>query len=324
VGRLALGLGFALLLAACGNDQRAYEVVAEGFQGPTQVARGPDGLLLVAQLAGGEDDRTGEVVALDRSTGDRTVIVRGLDKPTGVAWVEGHVWVMVRRGLVRVPWSGPDTAPGAIETILRDLPFNGRSEGTLTVLPDGRLVHETSGSVSGDDPTAAEPGGGRLWAIDPGSLERTELASGLKNAYAHAVTKEGDLLVSDINDTRTPPPDELNLLRLSTGAPDFGWPTCDGDHTGPDCAGVTPPVASFAPRSTPTGVTVVDDVAYVALHVEGRVVRVGPGDGSPGSEVRTVLDGLDLPHTVLGDGDGLLVTEHGTGRLLRVRLDGPR
>lgn len=318
--RLAPLLALVLLLAACANDQRAYEVVAEGFDGPTQVARGPAGLLLIAQLAGGENERVGQVVALDRSSGDRTVIVRGLDKPTGVAWVDGHVWVMVRRGLVRVPWSGPDAEVGAIETVLSDLPFNGRSEGTLTELPDGRLVYETSGSLV--DARTAEPGGGRLWAIDPATLERVELASGLKNAYAHAVTAAGDLLVTDINDTSDPPPDELNRLRLGQpGVTDFGWPTCDGDHAGPTCAGVTGPVAAFAPRSTPTGVTVVGGTAYVVLHVEGRVVGVDLGlPSSP--EAETLIDGLDLPHSVLVDGDGLLLTEHGTGRLLRLALPG--
>ena len=43
-------------------------VVVDGLDHPTQIADGPDGTLLVAQLAGGEGDGTGEVLAVDLTT----------------------------------------------------------------------------------------------------------------------------------------------------------------------------------------------------------------------------------------------------------------
>ncbi len=56
--------------------------------------------------------------------------------------------------------------------------------------------------------------------------------------------------------------------------------------------------------------------AYVVLHVPGRIVSVDLDD--PGAAPRVELEGLMRPHTVLAVDGELLVTEHETGRILRV------
>lgn len=302
--------------ASCSSDQRAYDVAVEGLVGPTQLSPGPGSTLLVAQLAGPENARMGKVEAIVPGGGP-VVLAEGLDKPTGVAWADGAVWIMVRRGLVRMRWDGPGSTPGPVETVLDELPYNGRSEGTLTVLPDGRIVFETSGTTR--DGRSAEPGSGRLWAIDSVSLARTELAFGLKNAYAHALVGDGTLLVTDVNDASPAPEDELNVLVLdppAAGPIDFGWPRCVDAHTGAGCDGATPPLLRLPPGATPTGVAVVGRRAYVVLHTQGRIVSIDLDD--PGDAPRVELEGLTRPHTVLALDGELLVTEHDTGRILRV------
>jgi len=316
---LVAALVVSAAVVGCGGDDGSsissgesggVTVVADGFASPTQITDGPDGLLIVAQLAGDEGAAEGEVLALDLVTGDRTVILDGLDKPTGVLWRSGEVWVMVRRGLVRASWDGTGTA-GPVEVMLDDLPFNGRSQGTLTALPDGRILYETSGSIASGEVVT---GSGVLWAFDPSDGSSTAVATGVKNAYAHALLPDGQVLVADIGDNVDPQPvEELNVVPIdgNGGGPvDLGWPACAGDAS---CPGVIGPLATFEPTSTPTGVAVVDGNAYVALFVTGELIRVSLATGA--SEV--VLGDNEGLHTVLARPDGTLwLTDHLSGSIL--------
>jgi glucose/arabinose dehydrogenase len=320
---------------APGGRPRAGEavdrVVLDGLRGPTQFTDGPDGLLVVAELGGGsgedaaagdEESGEGRVLAVDLATGARRTLLSGLDKPTGVAVADSTLWVMTRRSLLRAPWPPGGSGELVAETVLDDLPYNGRSEGTLTPLPDGRILYETSGDLRSGEPVE---GSGALWAFDPVTGRPSAVATGLKNAYAHAVLADGRVVTTDVGDNiPDPPPEELVVLSPpgpGEEAPDAGWPDCDGRR---DCPGVAPPVALLPPRSTPTGVAPdpSGDAATVALFVEGRVVRV-PLDGSARDDdgaVEVLAEGLDGPHTVLRRPDGeLWVGEHLAGRIVALR-----
>lgn len=107
--------------------------------------------------------------------------------------------------------------------MLDDIPFNSRSEGTLTPLADGRFLYETSGN--GEPDTAA------VWAFDPTTSTSTPLAIGLKNSYAHIQLDDGRILVTDVGDSATNPPvEELNVIASPSTEPvNFGRPECPGD-----------------------------------------------------------------------------------------------
>ena len=192
-----------------------------GLVGPSQISPGPDGQLLVAQLNGGEGDGTGQVLLLDPdSDAEPTVLFDGLQKPTGVALLGDDVWVMEERTLSRGPAVG-----GELEVVLDDLPYNGRSEGTLSTTPDGRLLYNTSGTIDG---TAAAEGSGTLWALAPGG-EPEVIARGFKHAYARTYDDDGTLWQTEMSDGTydgEPAPDEL--VAVAEGD-DFGWPRCIGD-----------------------------------------------------------------------------------------------
>ena len=199
------------------------DVWAEGFNGLTQMIVAPDGRLWVAQINGDENASTGQLVALDRQTGERTVLLDGLLKPTGIALIGDQLWIATRRELNRATVA-PDGTIGAVEPILTELPFNGRSNGTLTITPDGLLLYETSGARQGN---AAAPGSGTLWQLDPNDPTHPQaLATGLKGAYAHTFDQAGRLWTTEIGDdlvNGAAPPDELNLVVPSAN---FGWPLC--------------------------------------------------------------------------------------------------
>lgn len=311
----ALGMLVAALSACGGSGDGGPRVVVDGLDGPTQFVDGPDGVLVVAQLAGDENAAAGEVISIDLDSGERTVLLGDLDKPTGVAWSDGTLWVMVRRGLLRADWTGGEVGP--VEVVLDDLPYNGRSEGTLTVLSDGDLVYETSGSIADG---AVVEGSGALWRLDVDSGASSLLATGVKNGYGHALAPDGALVFGDVGDNIADPPvDELNVLDVDAAPVEFGWPDCPGDRV---CGGVTGPLALFDVAATPTGVAVADGEVLVSLFVTGQVVSVPLADwtvGDPPRVPKVVASGLAGPHSVVVRPDGALwVSEHGAGRIVEL------
>ena len=314
-------------------------VAVEGLTGPTQHVIGPDGRLWVAQLAGQENAGAGEVVAIDLATGERETLLTGLTKPTGIAVLDGALWIAAGRDILRAPLSendGENNGVGEPETILSDLPFNGRSEGTLTATDDGMLLYETSGRRQGN---GAQPGSGSIWQLDPAEPQNPQpLATGLKGAYARTIDDEGRLWTTEMGDDPVngeAPPEEINLV--VEGA-DFGWPQCYGDQlparnyggTEEICAETRPPVVTFAPHSSPTSIVVSPFTAdsdnlelLVALWVGRGVQRVQiteSGDNATGT-VEPFLDGLTNPQHLLADGDSLLVSDFATGTIYRVERE---
>lgn len=327
--RVTCAVVVAALLASCASESPSptesvntdgaagRSIVVDQLDRPTQIADGPDGQLLVAQLAGSENDATGQILAVDVATGDRRVIADGLDKPTGVLWADGTLWVMVRRGLVSAPWNGSDATAGEFSAVLDGLPFNGRSEGTLTALADGTFLYETTGSLTNG---AATPGSGTLWVFDPVDQSSRAIATGLKNAYAHVVLDDGRIVTTEIGDSADPPVEEINVIDPTQPPPDLGWPLCPGDTV---CEDVVGPLATFVPASTPTGVTQIGNDVYVTLFVTGQLLRVPLAGWTVGSKPVTateVVAGLEGPHTVLARPDGSLwVSEHLAGRIVEIR-----
>lgn len=297
------------------------EIVHDGLQGPTQIAFGPDGRLWAAQLAGGENAGQGQVLVLGPDASDREVVVDGLTKPTGLAWLDGDLWIAAANTLLRVP----DGDAAQLETVLDDLPFNGRSNGTLTVRDDTTLLFNTSGREGAG---AGVDGSGVLFALNPERPdEPTPLASGLKNAYAHVVDGDGVLWSTEVAEPLggVAAPDELNRI---TDDGDYGWPGCLGARPVPAfggddqrCGQTLAPVAEFGVGTTPTSVVVspfADDELLVALWNAGQIVAVPTTDPA---RQRVVVDDAALPRPqhLLVDGETVLVSDFETGQIRRLR-----
>lgn len=305
------------------------EVVTDALDRPTQMTLGPDGRLWMAQLAGGESDGVGQVIALDLETGEIEVLLEELLKPTGIAILADALWIASEQNLLRAELDG-DNRPGTPEAVLRDLSYNGRSNGTLTPTPDGQLLYETSGRRQDNEAT---PGSGTLWLLNPADpTNPTPLATGLKNAYAHTYDAEGRLWITEIGDDRVDgqqPPEELNLV--VPGA-DFGWPPCYGFQepalnyagTADGCAQTRPPVVVFDPQTTPTSVAASpweEDVLLVALWGAATVMRVTvtpTGDNASG-QLEPYITGLSNPQHLFPLTDGsLLLSDFGRNTLYRI------
>ncbi|MEM9465515.1 MAG: PQQ-dependent sugar dehydrogenase [Actinomycetota bacterium] len=314
-----------LLVAGCGGDDPtdafSTEVVVDGLDRPTQLAIADDAWFL-AQLNGGEDDATGQVLRLDPAALDvaPVVVVDDLAKPTGVAVFADELWIMEERRLTRGPLDGTDR-----EVVLDELAFNGRSEGTLTVDGD-RLLFDTSGSTRigtgpGGSPTEIS---GALWAVSAdGTIE--QVAWGFKHAYAHVRSDDGVLWTTEMSDGSydgVPARDEI--VAVAEGA-NHGWPSCVDDNrpvveSGVDapCDGVPASLVTFEPGATPTGIAIAPwdpEVLVVALWVEQRLVTLPASGDEPPS---LLTDVLERPQHIVADGDRLLVTDHEAGTIVAV------
>lgn len=304
------------------------EVVVTGLNRPTQMIHGPDGRLWVAQLNGGESEGTGQVIAINLNTGERENLLNGLLKPTGIAALNGYLWVALENSLIRAPLDDVYNV-GEVEFILDDMPYNGRSNGTLTVSPHNTLIYETSGRRRGNRPSE---GSGTLWELDPATLDSRPLATGLKGAYAHTYDANGRLWTTEIGDgtfNDGPPPEELNLV--VEGA-DFGWPQCIGfqepalnfEGTAEICATTRPPVALFPEQSTPTSVIpspFEENILLVALWVSGEVWQVPvvfAGDNAQGSPKPFITNLGNPQHLLVIDDNAFLLSEYSSGMIYKI------
>lgn len=309
------------------------EVYARGLRSPTALAWGPDRKLYLTQLGGGENAGVGQVLVLDQPGATARVLLEGLVKPTGLVWRERELFIVAGRDVLRSRLDDAGSL-GTPEIVVRDLPSNGRSEGQIELLPDGRLLFEASGTV-GDRES------GRLLTLLPGEEPRV-LATGLKNAYAHTVDpRTGRLFTTEIGDDPVDggaPPEELNIVEPDA---DYGWPRCyDGQQPvrsrGADaqqCASTRTPVITFPPHTTPTGLTFYHgtdfppayrNVLYVALWngAPPRVLRVtlSEHDGQISGQSEPFVDGLERPIDLLPDpSGGLLVLDQASGIIYRVQ-----
>ena len=310
---------------------------AEDLRGPTALAFGPGGALYATQLNGGENEGRGQVVAIDKAGATPRVLLDGLPKPTGLAWHGDALFIATGRDVLQTRL-GADGRLEAPASVVRDLPFNTRSEGQIDLLPDGRLLFESSGLVDNG-------ASGRLLTLVPGEQPEV-LATGLKGAYAHAVDPDsGQIYTTEIGDDPVDgqaPPEEINAV---TAGGDYGWPRCYGarlpvaERGGATaaCAATLPPLITFAPHATPTGLEFYagDDfppqyrnALYVALWQGNppsvQCVRLRSEGGTTVGEATPFVTGLKQPIDVLRDPQGgLLVLDFATGAVYRIEAVRP-
>lgn len=341
----------ALLLAACARSATLAlpaagltvppgfraEIYAQGLNGPTALAFGPDGKLYITQLGGAENAGVGQVVSIDGPGAAPKVVLSELFMPTGLVWRGRELYLMALRDVLRASL-GTDGRLGNPEQVMHGQSFSTRSEGQIDLLPDGRLLIE----VSGDIPDEARSG--RLFALTPGGQPEL-LASGLKNAYAHAIDQtSGQIFTTDIGDDAMDgqePPEEIDLVQPDA---DYGWPHCYSDRvpavdrggTPAICGGTAPPLLTFPSHATPTGLLFYDgadfspeyrDVLYVALWngTPPQVLRVTldrtaqPMKGSATPFVGGLKHPIDLVRDPHG---GMLVLDHEAGVVYRIVAGG--
>jgi len=276
-------------------------VFAEGIANARGLRFAPSGALLVTSRNDGqvwllEPDRDGD----GQSDGQR-VLLGGLNRPQGLDFHEGWLYVAETDAIGRVAYevgeagagaegegegeAGRDRVVGEYERIVDDIPGGGRHNSrSLRFGPDG-LLYITVGSscdvCEEDDPTRRAA----MLRYRPDGSGEESFATGLRNSvgfdwqpgtgHLYATDNGRDMLGNDF------PPCELN--RIEAGG-FYGWPYAHGDRVpDPDfgegnearIAASIPPAHPFRAHNAPLGMTFVRDprapesvrgAALVALH----------------------------------------------------------
>ena len=201
----------------------------------------------------------GEVVSVDSRTRRSRVVLRGFKTPLGLAWHRGDLFVSARSALWRV-------SRGQRKAILRGLPY-GRHQQDNVIVRRGRL-YLGSGSTC-DVCVEKSRLSAAVLSVNPDGSGLRVLARGLRNPYGLATDPVTGRLYASVNER-----DELGenepaetIVEVRDGR-DFGWPRCWPSHRTKrlrgDCRGVTRPVAYLEPHSAPGGMAFWNGALYVA------------------------------------------------------------
>ncbi len=236
------------------------EEFATGLGSPRFMAFSPDGVLFATII------RDGEVVALpdqgkDGKSDKKITFLKGLNRPHGIAFYEGYLYIGETDQIVRYEYNGISSKPGRREIIVPKLPTGGHYTRTVTFGPDGKMYVSIGSSCN-----VCEEKDRRRAAIlqfNPDGSNGKVFARGLRNSVGltwDPVTREmwgsdngRDLLGDNL------PPDEINEIKDGR---DYGWPYCYGDkipdpefNFRPRCKDTVAPIVELQAHSAPLGLT---------------------------------------------------------------------
>jgi glucose/arabinose dehydrogenase len=318
------------------------------------MALGPDGAVYVSRPGNNEvvrlvdADRNGEAES-------QAVAVSGLNRPHGLAFHAGYLYIANTDGVVRIRIGADGMGVGTPQRVnsytgggghwSRSLVFGADSGMYVTIGSSCNMCVESSRDRAAVMRFDENGGNGRVFS------------SGLRNAVGIAVhpTTKQIWVTQNERDNIEPdhenlPPEEINILQ---DGGDYGWPYCYGDRVpSPDrefhdparCERTIAPALAMQAHSAPLGITFLDRAmvfpadwrgdALVAFHgswnrsepTGAKVVRVRIRDGRPVS-YEDFITGWQGPNgrrwgrpvDVLVNADGsLLITDDAAGAIYRV------
>jgi glucose/arabinose dehydrogenase len=232
--------------------------------------------------------RTGSVVALpdqdgDGAADDVVVIQRGLNRPHGLAFRDGWLYVAETGRVIRLRGAPNGLARPEREVMVEGLPAgSGHFTRTLGFGPDGGMYVSVGSSCN-----VCREADARRAAIvryEPDGRGERIYAKGLRNAVGFTWRPGTDELWATNNGRDylgdDEPPETLNLVR---DGDDFGWPRChngrivDPEYGGAGaCQGVAAPRAELQAHAAPLGLAFYPDANSVVVALHGSWNRTVP------------------------------------------------
>ena len=288
---------------------------------PWGLARLDDGSALVSERNTGRivqvaaDGSQTEIAQIPQAAPDGEGGLLGIALDPSGAWLYAYVTTETDNRVIRVPLDDPSAAP---EDILTGIPKAGiHNGGRIAFGPDGDLYVATGDA--GQPDLAQDPASlaGKILRVDPegGVPDDNPFPAspvwslGHRNVQGLAFDSQGRLWATEFGSKDA---DELNLIEPGAN---YGWPLVEG--TGNDPAYVNPQ-AQWTPTSlaSPSGLAIVDDVAYVASLRGEALWQVPLVDGRAATPIALDLGDLGRLRTVeaLPDGSLWLMTSNTDGR----------
>jgi len=245
-----------------GKSNLQLQIFAENLGSVRDLELSPGGTLLASITS------TGEVIAFSGS--NKKTIVSGLNKPHGLAFFNGYLFIAEETKVVRYNWDEKNLSI-AVDKKLFDLPKGGRHfTRSIVFNRDGKMFVSLGSTCDTcfekDDRLAAV-----IVSDYEGKTPRV-FSKGLRNAVFIAlnpqtnnlwVTEMGRDFLGDLT-----PSDEINILK--DGA-DYGWPVCyenkiyDKNFKEKDasyCESTEAPVYKIEAHSAPLGLTFINSKQF--------------------------------------------------------------
>jgi glucose/arabinose dehydrogenase len=211
------------------------DVLVSESDSPPREGGGVTGFVMNKEMrrAGAAVASPNRIVLLRDADGDgkaelKTVLIDGLNSPSGMAWTDGQLYIGDTDALVRVPFTPGQTKINAKPVTVATYPGGGNHWArNLLLAADGKSIFVAIGSSSNiaENGLDAEKGRALVLQVQIPSGESRIFAYGLRNAnglaYVPGTTdiwttvNERDAMGSDM------PPDYLTLLQLGGF---YGWP----------------------------------------------------------------------------------------------------
>jgi len=268
-------------LAASGSPMQAPQppvVVASGIPYPQNLAFDAHGGLWVTSATVSETPSAGLWYV---SNGGRVHHVRGLAGAGALAWNGGRLYLGVitkpGKGQIRVLQGFTGDGFAHSRVLLDNLALGAHLIGQIVAGPGGRLFLGLGALEDHSGPP------GRVISFSPQGGAPAVAATGLRTAYGLAFWNSRLLVTVNGPDLAGVSADVVQAFTPSHRVVNFGFPKCY-DQGGAACAGYPAPLASLASHSTPEGIVVKGDVAYVAVN----------GSSVPQYPVPSGIDSIDL------------------------------
>ena len=259
-------------------------IFAQEIEGARDLEFSPQGTLLVSSPS------NGAVVALPDKNNDGVAdkaitILSRLNKPHGIAFFEGKLFVAEETQVARYNWDEASLS-AKLDKVLFELPkSSGHVTRTITFKKDGRMFvsigstcnvcYEKNEFLAAVIVSNAEGEKPKLWA------------KGLRNSVFITVNPSTDELWGTemgrdfLGDNL--PPDEINIIKdnnpsTGSGPWDYGWPECYGNKVqdsefkdirpvyilvnNPHCFNTQPPIFEIPAHSAPLGLTFIDSKQF--------------------------------------------------------------
>lgn len=306
---------------------------------PTSITFGPDGLLYIAAYGGDISGYSGNIYTMN-DNGNVTLFATGYAIPTGIAFRPGTNTLYVSSRVVN------QNVDGEAKVSI----VNGRD--LVTGLPCCyTLFHSANGIAFGPDGMGYVGVGARadhgeildgsgrqdelhpleasILRFNPDSGDVSVYARGFRNPYDIAWDGNGQLWATD-NTPDFDPPERLHRV-VSGGNHGYPYYDCEVCFSPPEGVTVIPPLVTFAPSSSPTGVT-----TYLANQFPGyhnsifvalwssfpgaqKIMHIGAGGSAP----RNFATGFAAPIDVTVGPDGsLYVVDWATGIVFKISYIG--
>lgn len=184
---------------------------------------------------------------------DVAVVLDGLDRPLGILWHAGELYVSSSGKIDAFRLSADGRSLGG-RNLLDTLPtgiYSYHQNNAIVLGPDGRL-YVGVGSTSDHD-VESTPLAASILSLNTDGSDVRVFATGLRNPYGMAFDSQGQLWATDNGPAREyeiPPPDELNAI---TEGAHFGFPESYDTAWSGD-ADWSEPVATFPPHSSADGI----------------------------------------------------------------------